>query len=353
MNSPVKAKPQLAYYKTNVGIFIRNMWGSAYNNYQGNAHFDTYKFNGVVPNNQLVAGGSFLPLLGVQSIDKVERKVHPTRFVKGYALKEDIAEPLKSALKPFYTADEVGMYYDDDNEKNTYSNKEFLAVCAMYVAEYDLTEESWIEEDVEHVILGTLTVENYQEPEKMIVRMKDNGNFSSGKIFDADLSNIVCYSDIERILTPEFMLHTRPCELTSAQVYKIIRAYVKENINPRAAEITSDYDFCFTVKRKVAVKPIVKRTEVKKQNGRSYAEPRFKTNTTTYKSVELFEMTDSVHKRGYTVIQGWKANSLQDMQKQVKHYLSTLMSEINSEYQECECCKGVGAVVNKVGTNER
>jgi hypothetical protein len=61
---------------------------------------------------------------------------------------------------------------------------------------------------------------------------------------------------LERMLTPEFALHERPCSITSKQTYDIVRYYVKENIDPKQAEVTSDYDFCFTVKKKVAIKPL-------------------------------------------------------------------------------------------------
>ena len=34
-------------------------------------------------------------------------------------------------------------------------------------------------------------------------------------------------------------------------------------------------------------------------------------------------------------------------------YLDTLMGEINKDVNECPHCHGVGAIVNKIGTNER
>ena len=41
------------------------------------------------------------------------------------------------------------------------------------------------------------------------------------------------------------------------------------------------------------------------------------------------------------------------MKEQIEYYLTTLMKVINTEYTECECCKGVGAVVTKIETNQR
>ena len=41
----------------------------------------------------------------------------------------------------------------------------------------------------------------------------------------------------------------RRCRLTSQESFDIIRWYIKRNIDPKAAEMTSDYDFCLTVKK--------------------------------------------------------------------------------------------------------
>lgn len=351
MTDPIEKPLVIQYYKTNVGLFIRNLWGSKYNQWVATSYFRNYRFNGIVYEDVLTGG--YLALPDVLSIDTLEERVAPKNNLVGYVLREDAPDALKSSLKPFYSLEEVRKYWDEDDENHAFNNIEFSQVQGMYQEKYEMTEETWKPRSFELELLGTLEVSNWQKPEAMIVKQSETSSHRDG-IVAVDLSTIVCYSDIERMLTPEFLLHNRPCTLTSDQVYKIVRAYVKENINHRAAEITSDYDFCFTVKRKVAHKPILHRQEITKANGRSYANPRFKTHTTTHKYVEIFEMTPASQRYGtYTVIQGWKADSLQDMQEQIKYYLDALMKEINAEYVECECCKGVGAVVNKIGTNQR
>lgn len=351
MTAPIEKPLTITYYKTNVGLFIRNLWGMQYNDWIAPSYFKNLRFNGVVY--QDVLQGGYLALPGVSSITTLEERVPPQNLLVGYSLREDAPEALKSSLKPFYSLEEVERKWGLDDDEYSFGNIEFSQVKGMYQEKYEMTEETWKPRSFELELLGTLEVSNWQKPEAMIVKQVVEANWSP-KIVSADLSTIVCYSDIERMLTPEFLLHNRPCTLSSDQVYKIVRAHIKENINPRAAEITSDYDFCFTVKRKVAHKPITHRQEIKKASGRSYTTPKFKTYQTTYKSVEIFEMTnDSKKYNNYTIIQGWQADSLQDMQQQVKHYLDTLMEVINTEYVECECCKGVGAVVTKIATNER
>lgn len=348
--NPTQAKVQIAYYKTSVGLFVRNMWGYQYN---GASSFSSYKFDGVIySDTSLVAGRTFLPMIGVHSINKVERKKAASHVHIGYKIKDGVPEHIKAGLKPFYTVEESGLVIDDVGDRQF--SPEFSMICGMYDAEYTVTPETWEELDVEFVLLGEYVVEDWQQPEKMAVKLyKENGWGCNGALADeVDLSTIVCYDDIEKILTPEFLMHKRPCVLKAAQVYKIIRAHIKENINPSSAEITSDYDFCFTVKRKIHHKPVTKSQEIKKNNGRSYATPKFKSTTVTYKTEELFEMAPKPY-QNYTVVQDWKADSLEDMKEQIRLYLDMLMDEINKDVELCPCCNGVGSVVKKIPTNER
>jgi hypothetical protein len=83
-----------------------------------------------------------------------------------------------------------------------------------------------------------------------------------------------------------------------------------------------------------------------------------KTVTKTEKYEQIFEMTWDRASNGrgydkYTVIDSWKADSLQEMAKGIKDYLEKLMQFINSEVHECEHCCGTGHIVKKVETNSR
>jgi hypothetical protein len=154
------------------------------------------------------------------------------------------------------------------------------------------------------------------------------------------------------MVVPEFCLHTQPCSLSRDQVYRIIRAYVQDNINPKAAKITSDYDFCFTVSKRVQIKPYVNRYEITKSNGKRYSPPRFTQKAVTETSLKIFEMAPNAY-QNYPVIEPWKADNLQDLQDRMTSYLETLMAEINSEVSECSCCNGTGYIINKIVTNNR
>ncbi len=338
-------------YKTNIGLYLRNPWGASYNGYTGTPYISKYKINGqVFPD--VVRGGCIF-LEGLTSIDAVQKLVAPSRRHNGYELKPDTPEALKGSLKPFYTVEEVGAKYNSSKEEYDYENVEFAAVCGLYTFSYEGVPEYWADEPFEVVILGEYTVSNWQEPEKMEVRLYQKDMWHT-EDKSANLADIVNYSMLEKALTPEFILHARPCFLTSEQVYKIVRAHIKDNIKASSAEITSDYDFCFTVKRKLHKKPISIRREITKRNGRSFATPKFKYLESTFDLVEIFEMTDNKHRYSkYTVIEGWEADNLEAMHAQVKFYLDALMEEINKEVSKCPSCDGTGHVWKKIDIKDR
>lgn len=347
-------KMKMEIYKTNVGLFLRNPWGSAYNNYAGTPYMQNYRINGVVQDKAPIFNGYIKLDIQEDEILSVETLKTGKLVCVGYKLKDESLASDKIPL--FLKPNMVNAKWDDDEERMVWES--FDALQALYEAVQERQTDSWQEADFSVVVLGNLVVENYEQPEKMLIKIMKPQTYGSDKVSEADVASIVRYEDFERMLTPDFLLHERPCSLTSKQVYDIVRAYVKENIDPKNACITSDYDFCFTVKRKVKIKPYEKKQEVLNSRGRSFARPKFKHSTVQHKEVEIFEMTWAGYKgaggyQGYTCIEGWKANNLKGMQEQIKVYLEELMAHINEDVQECPHCNGVGHVVNKLGTNER
>lgn len=158
------------------------------------------------------------------------------------------------------------------------------------------------------------------------------------------------FQEIDKILFPSIMLPSRPCQLTSEQSYNIIRAYVKENIDPKNAEITSDYNFHFEVKKKIKLNKSYNHTwEKKTPTGRSYKRPQYNTKLVTHKSVSAYNISHSNarDKFGGVVVEGFKGENSEDLKKNIDNFLEELISYINTPLKECECCNGVGVLENK------
>lgn len=152
----------------------------------------------------------------------------------------------------------------------------------------------------------------------------------------------VSHTILDQLTFNPVLLSTRPSKLSSDEFYKIVREYIKRNINPKYAEITSDYDFCFTVKK------IVKLHEPKayKVDIGTKRRPNYQTRYNQSKSIEIFQMAPKAY-QGYTVIESMIGENYKDLEKKVNDYLKELIDKINEPVVECPNCKGHGVVFEK------
>lgn len=144
------------------------------------------------------------------------------------------------------------------------------------------------------------------------------------------------------------MLPQVPCKLTSHQMFKIVRQHLLENLDMVENVITSNYDFCFTVKKRVHTKPFVV-TESYLASRNKWKERK---TTKTKKLVEVFEMSYAGYKgkggyEGYTCIPELHGDNLEDIANKLDSYLTNLLAALNTKVTECECCAGTGHIVVK------
>lgn len=152
---------------------------------------------------------------------------------------------------------------------------------------------------------------------------------------------------IDTIVFPEIVLPALPSALSSKDTYKIVRQYIKENINPSVAEITSDYDFCFAVKKKIPLCKPIKYT-VDANNSifqRKKRKPIYVTRFEKERLLECFEMTNKEDNyKGYTPIEGIRGNNHEELKKNVDRYCKELIEFINTPLKDCPHCSGMGII---------
>lgn len=338
---------KIQYYSTNIGVFFK---------------FDGYYSRSTIAQNNIVEINgkdvtSLVPNNGWYHFEgelKDFKKLNPPKKEQtGWKL---LNPELASDKIPLtLSMEQLKQVWDSDEDEYTYHGT-YSSLASLYQADYTELPAEIVPVEVEVTKLRDLHVENYNIPSSMKVQLVD-GNYG-GKAQVVDLSTIAVFSDIERMLTPDFLLHTRPCSLTSQQVYKIIRAHVLNNIDGKVARVTSNYDFCFTVEKVIETKPYRTKQEQLTRAGRSYKPPRFVSGTKNTKTQKIFEMTWTGAHQGrgygdYTCIEGWKASSLQELYDNMKQYLADLMEEINKPVVECQHCNGLGCTTKQILTNER
>ena len=332
---------KLHYIKTNVGHFYK---------YSSNTYylaFNGHWFNGNPYHEGMLQNG-WLKLS--EPLVSIHKHIKTIGEVIGYKLKNP---DLTSAMIPAkLTPDEVAGE-DEDGDIIRWIGSKYEDLRNLY--EEDRTDPKDEMQSVEFEIVSTqeFEVDGLGKPDVMKISFARE-QYGQKITEPQNLESVLCYSDIEKLLTPEPLLWTRPCSLSPKQVYGIIRKHVQENLDRKVAKITSDYDFCFAVKRIVNVKPYTIRVDESRTK-----KPKYVNRTIETKEVQVFEMTwpgagsNASGYSDYTCVEGWAADNLREMQFQIEDYLGDLMYNLNLPLKECECCGGTGHVQKIINVKDR
>jgi len=158
------------------------------------------------------------------------------------------------------------------------------------------------------------------------------------------------HQKLDEIIFPKPLLATRPIKLSSVDSYEIIRNYIKDNINPKHAEITSDYAFCLTVEKKI---PLSEPQSYRhNENAFSRRKPKYTTRFVSERKLKVFETAPDRGPRegvysGYTRCKEFEGESYEDLIKNIDAYLKELIGVINKPLVDCPKCKGDGVIVTK------
>lgn len=341
---------KIQYYTTNIGVFFK---------VDGYGHYPTLQASTAIVEingqdvTQLKQNNGWYHFQG--ELKGFKKLLAPKKEQIGWVL---INPELASEKIPLtLNMEQLKGVWETDNDEYIFVGSH-SSLGSLYKEDYIERPSELQDLEIELEKIRDLHIENYNAPAEMKVDVK-NGNYDSDKIQIVDFTKVAVFADIERMLTPDFLLHTRPCSLSSHQVYKIVRAHILNNINGKVARVTSNYEFCFSVEKVIETKPYEVKKEKTKANFKSYRPPKFITTQHTSKQQKIFEMTWAGAESGgrgyssYPIIEGWSANTLQELYDNMKQYLEDLMQEINKPVVECQHCNGLGHLLKTIGTNER
>lgn len=209
----------------------------------------------------------------------------------------------------------------------------------FYTYKYDTLPDRL--EDVDIEINIVLEVENFKVAPNVLYKGIRKWDYEDTPY---EIRNVdIKHQWLDKLIFPEILLPSRPCSFSSKQVYDITRQYVRDHIDGSKAKITSDYDFCFTVKKnvpliepeKILYKNIFARTK-KERNKITYAIKKFN-------EIEIFEMThDQSRYQNYTSINAIYGENEEDLKNKMDEWLETLITIINKPLDMCPHCNGNG-----------
>ncbi len=229
-----------------------------------------------------------------------------------------------------------------ENDYTTIYTKDFAKIQSLYKLESD--SQLPIDEPIEYefIVIGEMKEIPDTIPFKYEVQKTQWEH--EGTTFLTNSS--IVKNLLDKIVTPPILMHTVPCCLTSEQSYKIVRQYVKSNIDNNVAKITSDYDFCFTVRK--VIKLAENEEYIINQNQFTKRKPKYVTKYRNSRQVTIFEMGWSPKcYEGYTPIEGFKGKNEKDLKKNVDKFLKDLITKINEPLVECPNCKGLGVIIEE------
>jgi hypothetical protein len=258
----------------------------------------------------------------------IQRKVSGKRTNERYEIKDE--EMISKKLPQIITVDEKENYSYDVREN-------------FYKYKYDTLPPTM--ENVEVELNTILEVDNFKAAPVINYKAIQKWDYSD-KPYEITNANVK-HQLLDKMIFPEVLLASRPCSFSSKQVYDITRQYVRDHIDGSKAKITSDYDFCFTVRKIV---PLIEPETVSYQN--IFARTKKERNKIHYKTkkfneVDIFEMThDQSRYQNYTVIKPIFGENEEDLKNKMDEWLSTLIEIINKPLEMCSHCNGTGMVEN-------
>lgn len=323
--------------KTNDGYYVTNDLKNQTNYYNSNSPLLNYVINGEKPTETF-----HQKWVMVKTEPKLIQIYKPQPDTnKRYELKDS---SLSDKFKPVWPMDEAKKW--DEAEEQVIYTQGFIPELYELVSD----KQPDILVDVEFEYETITEIDEIKTPK--FFSYSRQGKWSHEKYQDITNKNIE-FDMISKIITPSILLHTQPCKLTRQESFDIVRKYVQENIDGKYAHITSDYDFCFTVKKRVKLAKPHKYTVDENDNffgllGKRKKKPKYVERVATENKITIFECAPKPY-QSYTVIEPFEAESQDELKELIDNYLSHLISVINEPLQYCECCNGTGVkVINQV-----
>lgn len=319
--------------KTDIGFWVSdNLKANEYHS----SKIKNYRFDGQQPGETFHKDWFSL----VSEPSKCERIVPEKTEIVSYELKNEFP-PTDRAPQ---TVDKE--FFVWDSETDTVANSD---IKGLYKAVQKTTPEQYTKEPLEIEVIATVDNVSLLSGLNYDVRHGQWPNSQPGYIITKAKHEIV-----DKIFFPKVLLPTRPCKLSSYQSFQIIRNHIKDNIDPKYAEITSDYDFCLSVAKKIRV---TDRESYQVDTNNSIfsnrkRKPKYETRYRTDRKIVVYETApqkeNGVYK-GYTKTEGFEAGNYRELEEKIEKFLNNLMEAINKPFIDCPNCKGQGVIVDTNG----
>jgi hypothetical protein len=323
---------QIIAIETDKGFYVSRFPDGGYSY---NRRLDNKLFNRLKATDTFHPDWSFIPTIPFK-VSHIERQPNINyRFI----LKDDTLKSKKLPLE--IKSEDAGA---KDCEGNFIWKEELAMYRSLYQEISDPQPDKEVEEEFDFKVL--FKVPEIKPPTG--IKYPDNPLWIDHEFKPAFITNSrIEHQVLDKIIFPTILLHETPCRLSSEDTYNLIRNYIKLNINPKYAKVTSDYNFCFEVAKIVGITKPFEQTYTKHPGYNRRRKPIVETRLVSSREVKVFEMTSEKDKyNGYTPIKGFVANNETELKEQIDAYLKELIDYINEPLIDCPHCQGKGVMLN-------
>lgn len=153
------------------------------------------------------------------------------------------------------------------------------------------------------------------------------------------------YDLVSTIVTPGKFWTEIPCKIGPEASFKYIREYIKKHIDGRFARLSSDYDFCLTVQKRIPLSEPEEFTYF--SLGRTKrAKTIEKKGLRDTRDLAIFEMAPKPY-QSYSLAPTFEADTTNELHDKIQTFCKDLMEQINEPVKDCPHCKGRGIILNK------
>lgn len=326
---------EIEVIKTDAGYFLKQKGATDYGNWPTPSPLICLFLDGKQPDSTFNPAWVFVDKLP----EKIEREVGQPNLNYRYKL---IDKSMKSGKIPaIFKREDVAVYNDSKYQWDW--KPEFTHLQSLYELKSDTQPP--IKQNVEFSFKTICELDKIVEYSGFSYPVQKTRWESEGYINLTEKD--VSHYPIDTILFSGIILPGRTSKLTSKQSYDIVKKHIKDNINPKYAEITSDYDFSFTVCKKIKLTE-KESYKVDLNWGQKKSKPKYETRYNDFRKLEIFNMGHSANPwKDTPQIKGFEGKNIQDLKEIIDDYLVGLMEKINEPVVDCKCCKGSGVVIEK------
>ncbi len=244
-----------------------------------------------------------------------------------------------------------GKVLNDYETTATFNSKDFMIIKGVSKIESLEYKES-MHDQIWHVLkatdicLGRISAGDFSKPINDAYQLDPKVSNMTDHSVKLKFADIVTWNDFQTLMNTDILLYNKPCTIKPAQLMKVIRSFLRDNMDLRYAIFDRDDSSSIAIKKVVKIKTEEIWAEEKKNGGDPYVVPRFSTSFRTQRDTPcVFKIKSpsiTTYLKDYHTVEPLEGSNVKDLKDRLDVYLKSILKVVNEPLKDCECCGGRG-----------